>query len=458
MGQERVSERASRVTQAAAVLSLIVPFVVLSSAQAIELTSFRTPYAQLTTNNVGFSVSTDYFSRAVPDTSWASSLTYIRPGWNLFTKTASESREWFVSHNLSIDGELWHQLNRGGDFSFHRVRLREDLASGWRQYFGGTDLFASAALSAFVWPDFYGNGDTTVRGIEASGNGDLSLGVGCGRVRDAWPLAKAIRLLGILRDCGVLENEPREGPIIEVADFISRSWRLFRAHDRDAKYYYDSLETLLLGAQLITEPLPAYVLMKLDDGLMIGSDKREFGSRVFLGVEGAFDGKLDPFRPGRDTNPWRHISWTDLYLFPCLEYRFARPFGLRWTSGAGAKYLFYDISDTVHHSLKLELTGAYDLTNRLQVSADLNCDAAMRYGVRQPVSPAFSVSSDGSAGLGYYVADRLLLFASAGVRFFLPYPNRELPPHSRQSEVYFGFSLRTGPEWSHYWPAPQPVP
>jgi|GEM_PF-1609214 len=449
--------RVCRVTALPA--ALFVALLAFSSrVVAVDLTSFRTPYAHLTATSFGFSVSSDYLSHAVPDTFWSSSETSVCPSWELSTKTESDSRDWFVKHNLWIDGELWGQQSRLGGFYDHRVRLQEDFASGWRQYFGGTDLFASSALSAFVWPDFYGNRDTAVRRVEAQGRGGLSFGVGYGRIRDAWPLAKAIRLIGILRDCGVLENEPREGPVTALADLISRSWRLYWAHDRNAKYYYDSLETLLLGDQLTTEPLPAYVLMKLDDDLMIGSDKREFGSRVFLGVEGAFDGELARFRPGRDSNPWQYVSWTELYLVPCLEYRFARPFGLRWTSSAGAKYLFYDISDTVHHSLKLELTGAYDVTNRLQVSADLICDAAMRYGARQPVWPAFSVSSDGSLGLSYYVAERLALHASAGAYFFLPYPGREAPPRSRQSDVHIEFGLRTGPEWSRYAPAPQPVP
>jgi hypothetical protein len=425
-----------------------VLFALATSAVAVDLTSFRVPYTHITTNDISFWGNSYVGSYATSDTAMSFTSISLRPGWSLFTKTAGESREWTLRQELGLNYELDHRAGeaRNGSFSYFTLDEYENLDS--KLYLGRTDCFGAVSQSIWLTPEVNSWVDSQRTVVDISGSGDVSLGVGYGRFRDAWPLAKAIRLIGILRDCDVLESEPRIGPLMKLADFISGSWKLFYAHDRSAKFYYDSLETLLLEARVITKPLPAYVLMKLDDDLMVGSDTREFGSQVFVGAEGAFDGELQ-YIPGRDSDLWHRVSWKQLSLSPCVDYRFARPLGLRWTTGAEGKYSLVGVPDSLFQSLTVDLNGSYQLTNRLLVDADVGGSGQVRHEIKSFSRGTFGSLCQASLGLGYYLTDRLLLNATAGAHYFIPRPGA--PPSNHRSDVYCGLTIRAGPGLSRWW-------
>ena len=444
MGQERVSGRASRVTQAAAVLSLAILVVVLSSARAIELTSFRTSYSRVTTSDVGFYSGSSLLSSIVSDTPYSYSEFGVSPSWHWFTKTESDPRDWSLSQWLRLG---WHG-SQGAWPSAHRtdgfLYITEEVDLNWQQYLGRSDFLVCLAPSVGLHP--YARFDSGLAEVGLHGSGDVKLGIGYGRFRDAWPLAKAIRLVSILRDCNLLESEPREGPLLKLADFISSSWRLFYAHDRAAKFYYDSLEVILLEARVLKQPLPAYVLMKLDDALTVGSDTREFGSRVLIGSSGSFLGSYE-YTPARGQTPAdSHGFLRRSIAFPYIEYRYARPIGLRWVTGADFRYDLAPAADTPIHTANVKASGSYQLTNRLLVGVSFAAKSVGRHALGTFANPTVSLASGISGNFQYYLTDQLSVKVSVGVS-----DERSLvgnPVASSKSRVFFGCSVGAGPQWS----------
>jgi hypothetical protein len=90
--------------------ALLLP--ALSIAPAIELTSFRTPYSRVTTNDVSFYSGSSLLSSTVLDTPYSRSDFWIGPYWHWFTQTQSDPRNWFLDERFDLfwDGsqELWH--------------------------------------------------------------------------------------------------------------------------------------------------------------------------------------------------------------------------------------------------------------------------------------------------------------------------------------------------------------
>jgi hypothetical protein len=235
---------------------------------------------------------------------------------------------------------------------------------------------------------------------------------------------------------------------MKLADFISGSWRLFYAHDRSAKFYYDSLEVILREARILKQPLPAYALMKLDDALTVGFDKREFGSQLLLGARGSFSGAFTYFPArGQRNASTEHFFEPFTSPRPTAEYRYARPIGLRWVTGADFKYELAPARDTPTHTLSSAMTGSYQLSNRLLADVKLSLGARGRHALGTFANPTVSATGGLSGGLHYYLADRLILSASVGVNHSRWLVGSTQPPP--ESEVFFGFNLGAGPQWAY---------
>jgi hypothetical protein len=328
------------------------------------------------------------------------------------------------------------------------LQVEEKFKLDWMEYLRGSDFMLGAVPKVDLWPQVQLNSRSGYTRISLPGSAELALGLGYGRFRDAWPLAKAIRLIGILRDCDVLESEPKIGPLTRLADFISSSWKLFYAHDRAAKFYYDSLETILLDARVITGPLPAYVLMRLDDSLTVGFDAREFGSRLVVGPVGILAGNLTfyPAHGGETSEVYRGIS---KFWGTRVEYDFARPIGLRWTTGATGKYELDWQDGSTYHSLTAALTATYQIANRLM--ADFEAGLSGRAEVARGLGSTSTMTANGNASLGFqfYVTDRLLLKTTLGSDFFRRYAQRKFS--SPQSQLFLQIDVAAGPERSGIW-------
>jgi hypothetical protein len=425
--------------------ALFVSVLLLSAVgSAIDLTSFRTPYSRVTTSDISFYSGSSLLSSTVLDTPYSRSDLWIGPYWHWFTQTQSDPRNWFLDERFDLfwDGsqELWHserQTNR-------ELRADEEVNLNWQEYLGRSDFLVSLTPDVMLTPSARFDSGRTVIGVGCIGTGGLSIGYG--RFRDAWPLAKAIRLVGILRDCNLLEEEPKEGPLLKLADFIANSWRLFYAHDRAAKFYYDSLEVILLEDRILREPLPAYALMKLDDELTVGFDQREFGSQLLLGAFGSLVDYFHciPAHGQTGASFQNHLVKPDS-PHPHAEYRYARPIGLRWVTGADLYYELVPERRALTHTLNCALAGSYQVSNRLLVDISLRLYGNGRYALDTLASPVVGEYSSLIGGFHYYLADRLVFSASAGVSDAHQLVGEG--GHEPRTEVFFGFGIGAGPQW-----------
>lgn len=425
--------------------ALFVSVLLLSAVgSAIDLTTFRTSYASVNASDVGLSGTSGFSSFQIAETAGHSFDAYLRPYWSWFSRVNSDRQYLHLDQNLGLDLDFYRRTKDGVPSAYNEFSADDWLSAVWDRYLGQTGLFIGLSSDLFPVANLKSRPDLGLFEFTSNLYGNVQLGIGYGHMRDAWPLAKAIRLLGILRDNDLIADEPRLGGVQAVADFISRSWRLFWVHDRSARFYYDSLETVLFANRIISHELPAWVLMKFDEDLMLGSDTREFGSRFFVGGIAGYNGEFDyrSIPGGTPTGNWSTM-WA--YLDPVLEYRFARPFGLHWTTDAKITDYVSCPADSLIHTLRLELNGAYEITNRLRADVGFGMNAVGRH-TYWPFRD-FRFSGDGGpfVGLDYYISDRLLLKSDLGYGFsYKPSGDKASSPGSL---VRLSLSISAGPQW-----------
>lgn len=276
-------------------------------------------------------------------------------------------------------------------------------------YLFGTDAFVRAGLDA--------SGDIAMRDARAGTEWDkrrlleldlrnAELGLGYGRMRDAWPLYKAARLARILKEDGVLVRGLSDDDLRDLGGFLSRSWKLFYAHDRAAKFYYDSLEQWLMHAGAIREPLPAYTLFRLDETPLIGSDERRFGMRGF------FTANVEAHR----RSEWYDLTdtaWTELDTSLRRSYQVGWEFnglsGLRWSYGASAAYVlpWPHLPDSgMKNQLLLAGSVSYDITDRLVASYDLDLQPLYQAPDHPGYDARISLPSLHTVMFSYYLSER----------------------------------------------------
>ncbi len=276
-------------------------------------------------------------------------------------------------------------------------------------YLPGTDVFVltglDAAVDAGLAEKRYGELWDRTQVLQLSLN-DAQAGLGYGRMRDAWPLYRAVRLVRILEEEKVLTHQLSDAELRDLGELVSRSWKLFYAHERAAKFYYDSLEAWLLHSGAIREPLPAYTLFRLDETAVIGSDQRRFGMRGFItaDVAGFF---LSERHDLTDT------AWTVLDTSIRPSYRIGWEFGglggLRWSYGASAAYFlpWPVMPDSgVRHRAALAGTAAYDITDRLVAGYELDLEPAYRVAVARGAYARISLPAVQTATFSYYASER----------------------------------------------------
>ncbi len=277
-------------------------------------------------------------------------------------------------------------------------------------YLAGTDGFVRAALDFYgqldSYDERYGSARATDRRIDLELR-TAQVGLGYGRMRDAWPLYKAARLARILEQEGALAHRLSDDELRELGGFISRSWKLFYAHERAAKFYYDSLEQLLVRAGAIREPLSAYTLFRLDETPLIGSDERRFGMRGFVAVNAV--GSLISESYGLPDTAWTHL---DTLFRPSYQagWEFNGLRGLRWTYGASAAYIlpWPRQRDTgLKHGLVLAASAGYDISDRLVARYDLDLQPLYQAPAGAGGDARISLPSAQRATFSYYVSERL---------------------------------------------------
>ena len=393
--------------------SAAILFVFLGAAAAafgLDLTTFRQSYSRA--GRADWTLQTqfgtvDEFARRAQQ--YGSLLAQV--GW----------RTEILSNDFDLDADLPTYVGGGAQNSDAPDTLPEpghDLWAGLslyptatcHYYLFGTDAFVRAGLDAGGAVSVVDERNGTEWGRSRTVRLDLNdgqVGVGYGRMRDAWPLYKAARLARILEEEGALTHQLSDDELRDLGGFLSRSWKLFYAHDRAAKFYYDSLEQWLMHAGAIREPLPAYTLFRLDETPLIGSDARRFGMRGFFTADvdahyrrESFD-VTDTAGTALDTSSSRSFQ---------VGWEFNGLSGLRWSYGVSASYVLpwpREPDSGMQHQLALAGSASYDVTNRLVASYDLGARPLYQVPPAPGGTARLSLPSVHTLMFSYYLSERL---------------------------------------------------
>jgi hypothetical protein len=380
-------------------------------AFGLDLTTFRQSYSRA--SRADWWLRSDLFASDQTGREADQSGTLLgRLGWR--TSILSEQLD------LDVDASAYAGAGaQGGGAPDSLARARRGLttvlslnsnATG-HVYLPGTDAFVRAGMDAGVSFDVDDARDgpewdkSRALGFDLHGG---QVGFGYGRMRDAWPLYRAARLARILREEGVLTRELSDDDLRDLGGFVSRSWKLFYAHDRAAKFYYDSLEQWLTRAGAISGPLPAYTLFRLDETPLIGSDERRFGMRGFLTSN--VDAHYQSESYDVTDTAWAEID-TSFRRGYQVGWEFSRPVGLRWTYGASAAYVlpWPRTEPRVEHRLELAGDVSYEISDRLVASYGL--DIAPHYSpAPQPYwENLFALPSTHTLVFSYYLSERFAI-------------------------------------------------
>jgi hypothetical protein len=379
-----------------------------AAAFGLDLTTFRQSYSR-----VGRA---DWYVSAVANTEgWIGSPVSHAAGVGgiLDWRTA------ILSDNLDLDAESQAYLAAGAQDGIQsdtipatgrRVSATATLrpTATCHAYLPGTDVFVRAGLDAGGSFDVDDERDGPEWDKSRVLRFDLyngQIGLGYGRMRDAWPLYRAARLARILKEEGVLIRELSDDDLRDLGGLLSRSWKLFYAHDRAAKFYYDSLEQWLTRAGAIREPLPAYTLFRLDETPLIGSDERRFGMRGFLTAD--IDAHFRSESYDVTDTAWAEID-TSFHRSYQVGWEFRRLVGLRWTYGASAAYVlpWPRTQPRVEHRLELTGDASYDITDRLVASYALEIAPYYSPAPQAYWDNLFALPSAQTLVFSYYVSER----------------------------------------------------
>jgi hypothetical protein len=286
----------------------------------------------------------------------------------------------------------------------------------WRLYLPGTDAFAevNGSLLGRFWSA--ASDDTILHRRIHTWEGQTSVGgkLGYGRIRDAWSLARAVRITEILRQEGVLAREPSDDELRRLAGFISRAWKLFGAHELGSGYYYDSLNIYLIKSGALNATMPAYVLFRLSDDWPLGTHTRMFGWRVYAGMDGYLSGESYWNSENDSASAWNDLDGWGGSEVAC-EY--ARLFGLRTTLLAGMAYTPpwpVTTAGYYSHAVSVRARGEYMVADRLSVAVSAHLQPEYSTPYVSWLTRQFAIHGGVDAGVSYYLADRLLVDAGTG--------------------------------------------
>jgi hypothetical protein len=419
----------------------------------VDLSTFRTSYARTTTSFFGLrSGWWGSWSDAETKTEESHDLA-LQPYINWATIMHSDAADFEFGVGTNVNLELKQDLLRNPAYlpnRFAAIEWRATPEASWRYYLSQSDAFVQ--VSGDLWADFLNSAqdDSSARhqritAWHAEPRGGIA--VGCGRMRDAWPLAQAVRIADVLDEEGVLDHKLSDDELQALAGFISRSWKLFYAHDRAARYYYDSLGVYLTRTRAIDHPLPVYALFRLSD-YQEGDFYRPFGWRAYAEIGGS--ASLDAV-----TSTEYGLTTHDSLLRGSgssgvgLEY--ARLFGLR-TIVTG--YLAYTLPWPItlrgwyRHIAAAYVQGRYIVTDRLStgLSALYNSTYAIPY--EPGLTRQFGHQGQIRADVRYYLADRFWVSGTAGwsASGGADYVGGKWLPRVADETFSFGADIHWGPD------------
>lgn len=407
----RIAARSCRLRLGADIASLnlrhsLLCLLVATAAFGLDLTRFRTSDAECSRQDLSLNSGMDASVAGEPAGQYFNIS--LEPDYSYQFDSRSESRN--LSCGTGTAGHFLHQSRS------NQAGLSARAYVGLETFLPRSEFFLGPSLDCSVEPMYQDQKTDSVRWrqFELRAGAAPGFEFGVGRIRDAWPLLKAQRIADILAAESVLTRGLTDDELLELSRFVSRAWRLFKLHDRPARFYYDSLEFQLRRLRAVDAPLPAWVLMRLDEDLAVGDYRREFGARFALKGTAEVKGRyLTYFRP--DIVPSKH---GDVVFGTAAEFSVARPFGLRWVTSADITYhpTFYEI-DEVGHTAEAKFAASYQLLDRLQVR--------LNQGLSLKTKPhAVQAEFRSTTGLGFVFCIEERLSLTAGIDAWLENANK----------------------------------
>ncbi len=201
----------------------------------------------------------------------------------------------------------------------------------------------------------YASGSLGYRKLVGKGADDPFLqagaGVGYGRIYDATPYAKAIRILKDLRSRGIVDGELTEATVLKLADIIAKEseYRSKYSVREYRKYWFNDMSKLLQQSGATKEALNAFGIIRIEEILV--EEKifpRYHGWIVRAGV-----GKIFSNYNNQGEDPTLD-----------LEFEYGMPIGLKSQFYDKAKYSTILNGDT-GHKFTNTMTYSYELSDKI---------------------------------------------------------------------------------------------
>ena len=312
----------------------IIAIAVLSVTQAvnaIELTDFRDPNTAYDEAYVDFSATANSGNQ-----DQASYSTFLDGFYN--KRNSTEKQVW----GLAIDGNA--DASRGPN------QVDESVSDFGYSARANTDVYFSRTREKLF---YFGAGSFAHQDSAIDDNIGVTAGLGYGRVWNATPLAKALRLQEALGGYALMSREMSDEELLALAAIIGREdeYRTEHGVDEYRGAWYTDMEAVMKDAGvLIAGEMTALATVKLDDILF---DEPISARRHGWLVRGG---------AGFQSSDFSGITDNDPKLLFQLEY--AKPFGLRGQLIETASYepIF---GDNTVQKVSNRLAYSYEISDRI---------------------------------------------------------------------------------------------
>ncbi|ALG67999.1 DUF481 domain-containing protein [Beggiatoa leptomitoformis] len=263
----------------------------------------------------------------------------------------------------------------------------------------GYDVFASTTADKYFNNNSllfgFGSADLGYRRLFGSDEADdpfakLGVGVGYGRIYNATPLAKAIRIVEDLVKYKVLASEPSTKGYMELAGVIDRESEFISKYSLKEykKYWVEAMEEVLhRDGVLKTESLGALGVIRIQEILFDERINQRKHGWVVRGGVGYIASNYD----GSDSDPSLDVI-----------FEYGLPIGLQWQLIERAEYSTI-LSGDIGHRIRNVLSLTYEITDAIDWENEWELD----YLKPTDTPPDQIVSNTLSSTLRYYLSNRL---------------------------------------------------
>jgi len=340
-----------------------------TNAYAIDLTQYTEPNTAFDEAYVDFSATANSGNQ-----DQASYDAFLNGFYN--KRKSTEKQVW----NYVVDGNA--DISRGpseGDGSV------SDFGFGVG---ASTDVYFSETREKLF---YFGAGSFAHQDSAVDDNIGITVGIGYGRVWNATPLAKAIRIQEALGVYGLLAKDMSDDELLTLASVIGREeeYRTIHGADEFKGPWYTDLEAVMLEAGVLNaSQMTALATVKLDDILF---DEPISARRHGWLVRGG---------AGFQSSDFSGITDNDPKLLFQLEY--AKPYGLRGQLIETATYEPVFGDNTVH-ILTNRIAYSYEISDRIDW---IN---SWELGLQQADDDADTrfISNTLTSSLGYHLTNKL---------------------------------------------------